>query len=295
MLISEKLQEEKRYSASEQLIIDYLFKVGPAIRGQTTKAIAAATHTSPSTLIRLAKKAGFEGWNALRDAYLAELTYLESHFCAVDANTPFAAGESTAAITQKIAALTKETVDDTLALLDPVVLDEAVDIIARAASIQLVTTSNNLLISQDFKVNMAKIRKTVDISMMEADLIFNACNADKDVCALIISYSGENATALKAARIYKRRRIPIIAITSIGENSLAKLADCRLDMTTREKLYSKIANFSTNTSIRYLLDVLFSCYFARNYDDNLAYRIKIAQFVEASRKSSSSIINEEES
>lgn len=54
--------------------------------------------------------------------------------------------------------------------------------------------------------------------------------------------------------IFEGEQIPIIAITNIGNNTTARLADCVLRICTREKLYSKIATFSTDSAIVYLLD-----------------------------------------
>ncbi|TQB28912.1 MurR/RpiR family transcriptional regulator, partial [Enterococcus faecium] len=60
---------------------------------------------------------------------------------------------------------------------------------------------------------------------------------------------------------------------------------------TRERLYSKISNFTINTSICYLLDVLYSCIFAEEYQKNLNHLIKIVQKVD-DRPISSSIMEE---
>ena len=67
-------------------------------------------------------------------------------------------------------------------------------------------------------------------------------------------------------------------ITSIGDNTLSKNADCILRICTREKLYSKIATFSTDSAITYLLDVLYSCIFALDYDRNLNLKIETGRF-----------------
>ena len=81
-------------------------------------------------------------------------------------------------------------------------------------------------------------------------------------------------------KILKGNNIPVIAITNIGDNTTARLADCVLKICTREKLYSKIATFSTDSAIVYLLDVLYSCIFALDYDANLQLRISTSKMIE---------------
>ena len=52
--------------------------------------------------------------------------------------------------------------------------------------------------------------------------------------------------------------------------------------------------FSTDASITYLLDLLYSGVFAQNYENRLALRIHASQLIEFERTSSSKILNEAE-
>jgi DNA-binding MurR/RpiR family transcriptional regulator len=89
----------------------------------------------------------------------------------------------------------------------------------------------------------------------------------------------------------KKKKVPVIALTSIGENTLTKLADCILRMTTRERLYSKIGSFTTNDSICFLLDVLYAGVFSKDYKYNLEYKTHISQYFDH-RKSSNKVMEE---
>ena len=93
----------------------------------------------------------------------------------------------------------------------------------------------------------------------------------------------------------KQRNCPIITITSIGENSLRQYADCSLFMSTREKLNSKIAPFSTEYSLSLILNILYSGVFSRNYDSNYEIKVKRTKEIEKNRFSSSDILQEDPS
>ncbi len=67
MLIRERL-EQCDFSNSEQMIVDYMLKEKIEIRDMTTKEIAQRVFVSPSTLVRVAHKMGFGGWNELKEA-----------------------------------------------------------------------------------------------------------------------------------------------------------------------------------------------------------------------------------
>lgn len=292
MLITEKL-EQYDFAASEQVLIDYILEKKELIKDKTTKQIAKETFTSASTLVRIAQKIGFSGWNELKDSYLQELEYLNSHFSHIDANIPFNKEDSLVSIANKLAVLNAEAIKDTLSLINHSDLKKAIEIIRNSSYINLFAVSNNLLISQEFKYNMAKINKRVEIPN-QGDLDFTAYLMDKESCALVISYSGETKDLIKIIKTLKKRKIKIVAITSIGDNSLSLQADCVLRICTREKLYSKIATFTTTNSIQYILDVLYSCIFSLEYDKNLNLRIETSKYVESGRSSTLNIIKEKD-
>ena len=292
MLIIERL-EQYDFAASEKVLIDYILKERELIKNKTTKEIAKETFTSASTLVRIAQKLGFSGWNELKSSYLQELEYLNSHFSHIDANIPFTKGDSIMSIANKLAILNAEAINDTLSLINYNDLNKAIEIIRNSSYINLFAVSNNSLISQEFKHNMARINKRVEIPN-QSDLDFASYLTDKTSCAIIISYSGETVSLTKAIDTLKKRKIKIIAITSIGDNSLSLQADCVLRICTREKLYSKIATFTTTSSIQYILDVLSSCIFSLEYDKNLNFRIETSKYVESGRSSTLNIIKEKD-
>lgn len=64
ILLREKI-ETGHFSSSEKAVVDYILKEGTHIQNKTVKEIAEATYTVPSTLIRIAKKLNYNGWNDL--------------------------------------------------------------------------------------------------------------------------------------------------------------------------------------------------------------------------------------
>ena len=101
----------------------------------TAKEIAQGAFASPSTLVRIARKMGFGGWNELKEAFLKEEEYLQSHFQEIDANLPFQRGDPIMAIAGKIAALRKEAIDDTRSLLTHDELQKATLYMRKASSV----------------------------------------------------------------------------------------------------------------------------------------------------------------
>lgn len=293
MLIRERL-ERCEFSNSERVIIDFILKEKMTIKNMTMKEIANATYTSPSTLIRIAHKMKFKGWNELKEAYLKEEEYLQTHFLDIDANLPFSNDDTIMSIASKIATLKKEAIDDTLSLVRHDDLQKAVQMIKKASSIYVFAVSNNGLITQEFAHNMSRIKKKVTICNLQGELVYSAINVDVQSCAIIVSYSGETPILSRVIQALKMNGIPIIAITNIGENTVSRNADVVLRICTREKLYSKIATFSTDVSFEYILDLLYSCVFSLDYDKNLERKTKISQMIEKGRFSTIDIMKEDE-
>lgn len=293
MLIQERL-ERCELSVSERAAADFILKEKLNIRDMTTREIAQASFSSPSTLVRIAHKMNFRGWNELKEALLKEEEYLQTHFSDIDANLPFKKSDSIMSVAAKIAALKKESIDDTLSLITHDDLRKAISLLNQASSINIFAVSNNALICQEFQHNMSRIGKRVEVCSLQGEFAYTAWLAKPSSCALIISYSGETPILIKAAKILKEHQIPTVLITNIGENSLLPMADCVLHICTREKLYSKIASFSTDASIEYLLDVLYSCIFRLDYDEYLQMKIRSAQEIEHGRsRSTVDIIRED--
>lgn len=290
MLLTEKMLRAD-LSESEKVAINYVIQQKEMIKNKTLKQIARETYTNPSTLIRVAKKLGYSGWNELKEQYLQEIDYLNRSFNDIDANKPFDENDNLMAIANKMAQLNQTTINDTLALIRYADLNRAVQILLNASEIKIFAHNQNILISQDFAYKMNRIQKPVTVCALDAEQVFEAFNCRKGSCALFISYSGESKRFLKILPVLKQNKIPILSLTSLGENTLTKKSDCVLRISTRERLYSNIADFTKNNSICYLLDVLYSCVFSKNYQKNLAHKIAVSQYAD-SRQSSVDLINE---
>ncbi|QWH31750.1 MurR/RpiR family transcriptional regulator (plasmid) [Bacillus mycoides] len=288
MLLIEKMKEDI-FSSSESEIIVYLFKQRENIKDKTTKQISKETYTHPSTLIRIAKKLGYSGWVELKNSFLGEIEYLNSHFSSIDANYPFDDQDNIMTVANKMALLNQTTISDTLSLLNHDDLQRATNMLDEAAHIKVFSMYHNLLICHDFKSKMNRIGKHV--SLCTVDPHFEAVNSNTETCAIVISYSGESEDIVSLLPFLKRKKVPVIALTSIGENTLTKYADCILRITTREKLYSKIGSFSSNESICFLLDLLYACVFSEDYKNNLEYKIRISKYFDH-RKSSNKVMQE---
>ena len=90
----------------------------------------------------------------------------------------------------------------------------------------------------------------------------------------------------------KRQEVPVIAMTSEGKNYIQENIDCIFAISSNERLYSKISSFATEQSLLFIFNVIFSCYFKKNYHENLVYKIENSKILESQRTANSKKIEE---
>lgn len=128
-------------------------------------------------------------------------------------------------------------------------------------------------LSRDLEIHYQAIRN-VDANMpfllipYQAEQFYLAINATKNDVAILVSYSGNTAEIVNEARIFAEGGTPIIAITSDLNSQLAKYATVILPIPNVEHADFKVSTFSSQLAIEYILNVLYSCIFSRNFDKN---------------------------
>ncbi len=278
MLIIHKI-EKTHFSSSEAVIVQYILDQGDKIKDMTVAKIAQATYTSPPLLIRIAKKLGYSGWNEFKEAYLKELSYMYAT-SDIDASIPFVLGDDYMTIAKNIVLLQQETLQDTLSLLSHDALYQAMKYLRECKTIDLYGVSLAMLQAEDFAEKMFCIDKSVKICHLTGAAQRQAIMSDQTHCAILISYSGQTSFIIKVAKILRQKGVPIIAITSIADNELSKLAQVTLPISSREMLHTKIGEFASTQSIKYILDTLYGCIFSLDYQNNLDRRIEIAKEID---------------
>lgn len=279
MLLHEKMKNLK-FSPSERIVIDFILNKQELIAEYSTTMIAGETYTSPSILVRISKKLGFNGYNEFKKSFLEEVLYLKRNFENLDANTPFTTMDSIMDIANKITQLKQQSLNDTLSLIHHDSLQKAIRILEKSETVKVFAITNLTLLAMEFVYKLRRIGKKAETYPISNTMYQEAVMTQPNDCAICISYSGESGELLDTVRLLKNNAVPIIAITSIGENSLSKSADVILNTTTREKSYSKIAGFSSIESISLILDILSSCYFNTDYKKHYEYKLKLAQATE---------------
>ena len=262
------------YDDSRRTIAEFALREHSRLADLTIADVARETYTSKASVTRFAKVLGFEGWRDFIREFVREGAFERQHAADVDVNFPFTTQESDVRIIENIGNLMAESVAATYAQLDRGMLAMAVRHLQRAERVWVFGRTPNHYYGESFCRKLLAIGKQAT-AVSPGDMGIVARSLGPDDCAIVISYSGNNADANPMAQVgaMMARRVRMIALTSGGNNYLRRVIPCVLTIASRERLYTKIANFSTEESVSYLLNVLFSCYFARDYEKNLETKL----------------------
>lgn len=260
----------------------------------TVNDIAEQTYTSKATVVRFAKALGFDGWKDFIKAFISEIKYQEAHQTDIDANYPFYETSSTQEIIDGLKKVQIESIQDTADLLDLQQVKRAVDYLEESHRVIIFGLSPNNYLGELFRRKMMGIDKIVEIARLGEMGLISRTMTEND-CAIMISYSGNsvNESPVLHLQTLLDNKVPVIAITSDGDNYLRRNVSCILTMSSKERLYTKISNFATEESIQYILNILFSCFYARNYRKNNSFKLRTSHILENQCKTSLNRLKEE--
>lgn len=268
MNLLEKLQTEQHFSYNEQLIVEFILKDPEAVLHLSIYDLATQTNSSTSTIIRLCKKCRVSGFKEFKIILAHDLATSLRTISEVDANLPFTAKDTDRMISQKIARLTTETIEATQAMLTTQKLNHCVQKIIEAKNIYAIGVSDSYIRLLDFQTKLLRINMFVRMINLQAEQYHLALSSQADDVAIMVSYSGRTAEIVNDAKTFYQNKTPIIAITSDEHSPLATYASEVLLLPNKESAKFKVSNFSSHLAIEYMLNVLYSCIFNRNFERN---------------------------
>lgn len=269
MDLMRKMQQDI-FTDSEQAVINYIVQHSESILDLSIYQLAKLSCSSTSTIVRVCKKLDFNGFKGFKAQLFKELKNQFLLAKSVDTNLPFEKNDSDYQVSLKIAQLTSESIKQTQSYISEEILQQSVDILIHAPTLIGIGISQNQIRLEEFQMKLLPIGRYIRLVNLQAEQFHLANNAQKDDVILIVSYSGKTADVVNEARMFHQKGSKIIAITSNIESPLAEYADLVLDIPKFENLHFKVSNFSSQIAIEYMLNVLYSCIYKRNFDTNYA-------------------------
>lgn len=285
MFLFQKIEETMmKYSDARHAVGEFIIQEQGNAYKYTISEIAERTFTSNATVVRFAKSMGYDGWKEFMKDYIAEVQYQNAHKEDIDFNFPFNENDNQQTVIDRMEKLQIDTIRETKDLMDDSIMNLAVSRIVNAQNIVIFAVSPNSYLGELFARKLCSIGKMARVAISGETGLLAAALGEAD-CAIIISYSGNNPAKepIDKIKILNNNHVPMIGITSGGHNYVRDKIDCVFTMASRERLYTKISNFSTEESLGYILNCIFSCVFAKRYRENKNYKILNSRLLEQGR------------
>lgn len=267
------LKENKDLSKNERILADYILKHPEDVLKMSSKDLGKVCFVSTATVYRLCDKLGLSGFSDLKIKITSSLDdYRKSN---EDFNFDFPVNQFQThyEIIQKI----KEDYEQTLNLTANLFSLDQLRLIAsamkKAQIIDVYTSAGNINFALNFQFQMQEIGIQVNVPVDEYQQRLIAASSNENHLAIIITFGGRGILSDILPRILHKVKTPIVLISSYDYTFKDFDADYQLYILPYENHYKKISSFSTRLSILYILDVLYTCYFKLDYQENIEKKL----------------------
>lgn len=256
----------KHASGAEKGIIEFILHDPKVIVGLTIHECAKASYTSPSSVVRLCRKLGFDGYKEFHQSLVYELALLDLDLKEKSKEITFQ--DSLHDIIEKVTSKNILSLDNTAKLMDDNSVKACVDLMLQSRSICLFGMGASLLVAKDAYLKFLRINKPCIINDDWHAQLLQARNMISEDLAIAISYSGMTKEVIECIKAAKEKGAKVIAITRFEDNPLAKLADYNLSVSATEFIFRSGAMSSRIAQLN-IIDILYAAYVNQHFDDSL--------------------------
>lgn len=253
-------------TGAEKGVINFILKNPEIVVKCTLRELSEKTFCSPSTIIRLCRKIGFQGYKDFHKSLIYEIAIMES--TTAEKRNDISREDSLEEIVEKVTYKNISSLEKTKKLVDIETLEQCVNLINNCKTISLFGMGSSYLVAKDAYLKFLRINKPCIINEDWHAQLLQARNISKDDLAIAISYSGLTEEVLKCMETVKKKGAPIIAITRFEDTPLSRLADYTLSVAATEFIFRSGA-MSSRISQLNIIDILYTAYIHRNYDSSV--------------------------
>lgn len=223
-------------SSTERQIAQFILENPDETTTLTIRELARRSFSSPSSVVRICRVIGFQGYKELRHALTLELATLGENGSHREKDiTP---QDSLQEIVEKVTHKNIQSLLDTQRLLLLDELEQCVELIANARTMLLFGIGSSLCVAKDTYLKFLRLDKP--------------CVVNEDSHSQLLQAGGA----------------PVIAVTRYYPSEVAQLADHVLYVAANESLFRNGA-MSSRLSQLNVMDILYTAYASRNHEDTM--------------------------
>lgn len=270
MSVLSQLKEEQLFTNAEQEVVRYILKHPKAVINATIGEIAEAAYSSPSTIGRVCKKVGVDGFAQLKIRLATELDRLIENEKAVDVMLPVSKDDDVRDFPKVLFNLHHQSLLNAYHSLDIRMVQRMAEVLYRADFVYVLGSQQSFILAQDFLCKTAKLGLPFfNPSMGGFNNNLYSQRKAKRQAALIISQYADSRRVDRWVDDLKHIKSEICLVTGNAKSPNIWKANHTVIVENQEAGVGKIGNFSSRTGLSFALDVLYMLLFVKDYDENL--------------------------
>ena len=252
----QKLKYASQLTEQEKHIVDFILKQPEAVFNYTAHELAKLTYTSASTIVRLCKKLGTQGYPDFQLKLALEYKLPPSKQDELEHNQDFLQQEGILAAVDSVPYLYQNALNETRRMLSRPVLMRITDWVKQSSRIDIYGSDMNYYVAQQACAKWNEIGIAAVAHNGPNMHYLNTMNSRQFTLSFVISHTGENSSMLEAAQVLKDKQQTVIAVIGNNHSRLSKLGDeTLLAYGYNEKL--RLSKISSMISTLYLFDMLY--------------------------------------
>ncbi len=254
-------------SAAERKVAEFVFREPKKTLHYNVAELARQCGASQAAVVRFCKRIGLGSFNDFK-LRLAKDVFKDSDerfYPDLDLES-----ETSAAVVMKnIIGFSQRSLSLLGTILDPALVDAAADRILASTMTVLFGVGASGIVANDFFQKLLRVgipsSWTADTDLQ----VTAASSLTATNTAFIVSYSGENAAMVEAAKQARNRGATVICLTMDSPNTVRSLSDIVLLVPASERIYRQGAVTSRINQLT-VIDILYSIIISRNLDASIA-------------------------
>ena len=260
-------------TASEKKTADYVLAHRSETQFMSIAELAEESGVAEATVSRFCRRLGYGGYNVFKLA-IANASATRSEVSAT-LSGQIEKSDSFEDMCSKLFSADRDAMAQTLTLLRPERIREAVDLLSAADKVICMGQGGSMLMAEE-AANLFSLVSGKFFAVQDShSQVIAASNAGEADVLLFFSYSGATRDMMETLRMARERGASVVLVTRFAKSPGAALAKVVLPVGSNESPL-QIGSVSAKIAQLFLMDVLFSEYCRRDIDGCMERRERIA-------------------
>lgn len=241
---------------AEHKLSEYIFSDTNNVIHMSITNLAERCDVSGATIVRFARKLGYEGYNDFKVALAQEITQ-KGEIESIMITGAIEKNDSIETIAKKLYEINSNALQHTMSLMHYDEINKSALMIASAKKIHFIGIGHSSIMAQDAKYKFMRIGMDTDAYSDGHTMIMMCSIMDKNDVVFAISHSGNTSEIVKSLKIAKEAGAHTICVSSNKNSKVAEYADSMVTYVSTETQF-QTGSVPTKIAQYFVLDLIYT-------------------------------------